>query len=302
MTVAIAFNGGAYGTYLEWVLTTLVSDSKISSPFRKDGSSHDFANRSLNNIHSPEWDSFTKTRNQFSFVRLHPKTEVTDNLNDNLRTILDYTSNLLYIYPDKDSILLNINNNYEKVKGDWWNNKKQTDPVYINDLYTKWDIDPNLPVSDIPLWIKREYLSYNLMPSWFSEVEWYHPDKWYHERCKIITIKNLLFEFESSISKIQKFCNLEFKKSISDLIPYHNEMLSLQKNLNQDAICFKIVNSIIKNIAFDWTDSHLPLPSQAWIQWQLRNSGYEMKCAGIDIFPTNSVQLKKLLYTSNEFI
>jgi predicted nuclease with RNAse H fold len=40
----------------------------------------------------------------------------------------------------------------------------------------------------------------------------------------------------------------------------------------------------------------LPLPSEAWIQWQLRNLGYELRCHGLDMFPTNSVQLRELLY------
>jgi hypothetical protein len=40
----------------------------------------------------------------------------------------------------------------------------------------------------------------------------------------------------------------------------------------------------------------LPLASEAWIQWQLRNLGWEIKCHELDIFPTNSVYLKELLY------
>jgi len=32
------------------------------------------------------------------------------------------------------------------------------------------------------------------------------------------------------------------------------------------------------------------------IQWQLRNQGYEIQCHGLDMFPTNSVQLRKLIY------
>jgi len=41
----------------------------------------------------------------------------------------------------------------------------------------------------------------------------------------------------------------------------------------------------------------LPLPSEVWIQYRLRELGYEIRCHGLDIFPTTSVQLKKLLYT-----
>lgn len=43
-------------------------------------------------------------------------------------------------------------------------------------------------------------------------------------------------------------------------------------------------------------DSHKFCGSEAWIQWQLRNLGYEIQCHGLDKFPTNSVHLHELLY------
>ena len=302
MTIAIAFNGGAYGTYLEWVLTTLTNDLVIQPPFQDNGGSHKFSGNTLHYINAIEWELYTKNPKRPAFVKLHPKTLSSESLFDNLKKILHYADKLLYIYPDKGSVLLNINNNYEKIKGDWWEHKRRNDVTFINNLYSKWEIDPALPLASIPIWIKREFLSYNMMPSWFDEVEWHCPDEWQHTRSKTILIKDLLFNFEKTILDIQQFCHLDFKKSITEMIPYHNTMLSLQKNINQDQLCSDIVKTTVNNIPFDWSEEHLPLPSQAWIQWQLRNLGHEMQCADIDIFPTNSVQLKKLLSISNEFI
>ena len=76
-------------------------------------------------------------------------------------------------------------------------------------------------------------------------------------------------------------------------------MLAAQKNLDQDWLAKEIVYATINNIAFDWSDYHLPIPSQAWIQWQLRNLGYEIQCDKLDKFPTNNVQLTNLLYKVN---
>tara|TARA_R110000822_G_scaffold77479_8_gene186120 strand:+ start:99 stop:1016 length:918 start_codon:yes stop_codon:yes gene_type:complete len=305
MTIAIAYTGGAYGTYLEWVLTTLTTELAIVPPFRETGSSHNFSSKPLRSIHESPWEVYTKNPKQFLFVRLHPKILSTDVLSDNLETILNFSDKLLYVYPDRDFVLATINNIYEKLTSNtsnenWWDHRKRADIDFINKMYHGWDIDSTLPLVDVPNWIKREYLSYNLMPSWFNEVEWYHADEWQHDRSKTILIKDLLFDFEKTILDIQQFCKLDFKKNIAEMIPHHHTMLSLQKNINQDQLCSDIIRTTINDISFDWSNKHLPLPSQAWIQWQLRNLGYEMRCVGIDIFPSNSVQLKKLLYTANE--
>jgi hypothetical protein len=71
-------------------------------------------------------------------------------------------------------------------------------------------------------------------------------------------------------------------------------MLELQQNLLEDQICNRIVQYTINDLDFDWPE--LSLPSQSWIQWELRNQGFEIECHGLDKFPTNSIQLKKLIY------
>ena len=53
------------------------------------------------------------------------------------------------------------------------------------------------------------------------------------------------------------------------------------------------------NFDFSWQEHILPMASQAYIQWQLRNNGFEIRCDGLDNFPNDSVQLKSLLYQPN---
>ena len=38
----IAFQAGAYGSYLRWILYTLLIDKPIQSPFKKKSTSHYF--------------------------------------------------------------------------------------------------------------------------------------------------------------------------------------------------------------------------------------------------------------------
>ena len=295
MTIAIVFNGGSYGTYLEWALTTLTTDIPIVAPLNTNGHSHRFYGNHALNIHSSMWKTVADKEKSFLFVRLHPKTQQHEVLSDNLNQILDVAEKVIYLYPDPGSVLLNVNNFYSKIWEDWWS-VRLLDPIFADNLYSNWPVKRDTPFNQIPDWIKREILSFNLMPAWYGQVEWYHPDQWSHPRCQVVLLNKLLYEFKNTILKIQEFCNLEFKKSIDDMIPYHSTMLSLQKWSTQDQLCNKIINSVLSDQLFDWSDQPLPLPSQSWMQWELRNHRLEIQCNGLDKFPTNSVQLRELLY------
>lgn len=289
----ILYNGGAYGTYLQWVLTTLVSPNEIVSPFTNTGSSHLFNGNHLNTPGSLRWNKTVNQSTFLQFARAHPKIHEDDSITDKINIALESFDQIIYCYPDQKSILLNINNVFSKVWEDWVENRLQ-DPVFAENLYSNWNISPTTSSKDIPTWIIREILSYNLMPSWNREVEWFFPNTWNHQKCKFVFITDLLYNFKKVVTEIQEFCQINFKTDIDQLLPYHTQMLSLQNHLTQDKLCANIIDSVFTSQRMHW-DS-LPLPSQSWIQWQLRNLGYEIKCNGLDIFPTNSVQLQELIY------
>lgn len=290
----ILYNGGAYGTYLEWVLTTLTEVStEISSPLTSTGSSHLFEGNYLGSPNSPKWIRSVEETNFFQFARAHPKVHQEDSIRDKINVSLESFDRIIFCYPDQKSILLNINNAFSKIYKDWLKNRLK-DPVFAENLYANWIIDPVALPKDIPTWIIREMLSYNLIPSWKSEVEWFFPNTYSHPKCKFVFISDLLYNFKKVMLEIQEFCQLDFKTDINELLPHHDQMLSLQKYLNQDELCTNIIDSLITTQPMEW--DNLPIPSQSWIQWQLRNLGYEVRCNGLDIFPTNSVQLQELIY------
>lgn len=290
----ILYNGGAYGTYLEWALTTLTElSTEISSPLTSTGSSHLFEGTHIGSPNFPNWNRDIKKNKCFQFARAHPKINQNDSIKDNISVALTSFDRIIHCYPDQNSILLNINNSFSKIWKDWFKNRLN-DSVFANNLYTNWNINPEPPAECIPPWIIREILSYNLMPSWQSEVEWFLPNTWQHPKCKFVFISDLLYNFKKVILEIQEFCNLEFKRDVNELLEHHNQMLSLQHYLNQDSLCNNIINAILTSQPLSWNS--LPMPSQSWVQWQLRNLGYEIRCDGLDIFPTNSVNLQELLY------
>jgi hypothetical protein len=288
MTVAIAFFPGAYGTYLEWCLTTLTSSGEIIAPFSTNGSSHNFVGNRLTGF--PDWKKFVESKQSTDFVSLHPKIDSQESLSNNLNYICDTAQSMIYLYPDKNSILLCINNWYHKVYKDWWS----TVVSNHENLYKDWPVDQHTNPENIPLWIRREFLSFYMMPMWTDTVEWCHTDCWQHDKGCVITVPELLYDFEKTLQRIESFCRLKYIKPIAHLIPLHTENLKRQQHLNEDTLCAQIINSTIEQKEFSW--NALSLVSESWIQWQLRNLGYEIECHELDIFPTDSVHLREILY------
>lgn len=290
-TIPIVFPGGAYGTYLHWCLDTLTSNGPISKPFTNKGSSHIFRQGHLGSMQG--WNNFVSDLSTDRFVRFHPKTTRNESLSKNLDQICNQATNVIYLYPDHESVLLTINNMFTKIWDNWFDHEFSAglDPLVI---YKNWPVNSEVPVSQLPRWVLREFLSMYLMPAWNDQVEWEHLLHWKRDNCCVVTVTDLLTRFEFTLGRIQKFCQLEYQKNISDLLEYHQINLELQKFLTQDSTCRAIVDSIIGSKLHTWDP--LPLPSEAWVQWQLRNLGYEIQCNSLDTFPTNSVQLKELLY------
>lgn len=294
------FNPGAYGTYLEWLLTTLTTDLPILDPFTERGSSHRFRGNHLLNMQG--WNNYvSKNESVNGFVRFHPRTLNSELLADNLNSILNCVSHCIYLYPDRNSVLLNINNYFDKIWESWWNYQFEN-AIDTKKIYDNWPVDPTTPINEIPVWIQREFLSYYLMPAWYDQVEWYHLDTWHHPRCTIVLIDQLLYDIEHTLLRIQQEIGIAWTKPINDVLPIHKKMLSLQRYVDQDQLCKKIIESTTSKSCkpINWSDFELPLASQSYIQWQLRNLGFEIECQNLDTFPTDSVYLKSILYHNHK--
>lgn len=293
--IPIAYLAGTYGTYLQWCLTNLTDTNELISPFMATGSSHNHTFHNIGHwLEIDQFDEFVKESPTAKFARFHPKIKQQDSASLRLNTVCELVSHMIYIYPDRDSVLLTINNVFTKVWDNYWDSFSIS-TIAKDKIYQNWPVDPNLALSDIPVWIHREFLSLYLMPAWFDQVEWYHPDIWSNPKCCIITVRELLVNFQKTLEKISQYCQIKYARPIEDLLPFHEQNLKNQKYLHHDAVCMNIVQAVIHNKDLSWQP--LSLPSEAWIQWRLRELGYEIRCHGLDIFPTNSVQLKELLYT-----
>ena len=287
--IAIAYNGGAYGTYMHWLLTTLTSHNAITDPFEPNGSSHGFKGQGFGNI-----EQFFVADQLDPIIRVHPKNSQWHSLSENMNKLCD-RRRTIYIYPDENSVVLVVNNWLSKVWSNWWKQQFVTG-LDKNLLYQNWPVDAGTDIDQIPLWIQREFLSHYLMPAWFDQVEWFHPDHWQHPNCLIVSVGDLLRNFETTMHTVLDFLKLETVRTVPELVQFHEKNLSMQKFFGQDCLARCIVDSATEPWDHDWHDIPVPLATQAWIQWQLRNLGWEIRCDGLDIWPGNSVELQKLLY------
>lgn len=291
-TVAIVYQAGAYGTYLEWCLTNLTTGACLDLPFTANGNSHLFEGNAL--LGMPGWRTYLDSGTDHDFVRLHPKKTANENIEKNLVEIAKNCKHVIYLHGDQSTMVLGLNNWFFKIRDhyDWFADLLPAEDQ--QSLFKHWPVANDTVLDDIAPWIKREFLSYYMVPAWAAQFGFYEKFEMILPNTKKITVSNLLFDFENTLNQIKKFCDLEFQKPVSDLLAVHQKNLSLQRHLDQDQVCHAIIDATVNNLSHSWLP--LSLPSESYIQWQLRNLGYEIRCHGLDIFPTNSLQLHELLY------
>lgn len=302
-TVLIVYNGGAYGSYLKWVLQFLITSDKITfDPFSASGDSHKgFDPQECSavqlSLSGPEdWRTYLESDLDFRVASIHPKIKKNDSVKQNIEWFADTTKSVIVLYPSPEVKTLCLNNWVDKVKQDWWDWQVSTGKINLSKISQRWNLPPLTNHTHIPRWIKREFLSYYLLPAWEDQVEWYLPDRIDINRCLLISVSDLLSNFPSVIENIRLFCGLDYQKKPIELLPFHHKMLSLQKNLGQDLLCNQIIHCTLDDKNLDWTDQYLSLTTESLIQYELRQQGFEMYCDGLDKFPTNSVELKKIIY------
>jgi hypothetical protein len=290
MLIAIAYSGGCYGTYLNWVLDTLSHRQDIVSPFTSTGSSHQFS-RQISLTVKQLLDTNS------GLVRVHPKDHSTDSLSQQMNKICEHADSVIYLYPDSDSELLVINNYTSKIWTDWWHTHV-TKTELAHTLRQSWPVELDADIDQVAVWIKREFMSYYLFGSWRSQVEWYHPDRWQHDKCLTVSVWDLLYNFTDTVANIVAFTKMSTQRPVTDLVDYHQTMLSKQQFLEHDHVCKSIVEAVVNDRVYHW--SPLSLVSEAYIQDQLRQKGYHLRCDGLDLFPTDSVTLRTLTYKHHE--
>jgi hypothetical protein len=275
------------------MLQMLFTDHEVYDPGKTNGNSHGLKNSySIND--TDHWIKSPHPVPVDFFFKVHPKTLEHHSLHTNVNKLTDYFGKSILLYPSKNTYLLHSNNFTYKIWKDLWSGPL----AYMdrNNLYENFPVSRETKLENVPIWIVREWLSYNFFNSMNAQLEWFLPDRLKSDKCLIIFIDDLLYNPSDTINRIQEFVNIDFVKPFDTIISHHQTNLSRQQYIYQDSVANTIVESVVNNdIEYNWESKKLTIITEAWIQRELCNKGYNLKCNELNIFPTSTRCLIELL-------
>lgn len=151
-------------------------------------------------------------------------------------------------------------------------------------------------IDDFDIWQLREFLSLFYVENMESEsncwkiIETNNPD------ILFIYIDSLRENFNDTILQISTYFNIEVTDiKRNKLIEVYKIWKTLQKQIDKDLLCDKIVQSILLGKNFDWSNYQLSIIDEAWVQKKLRDNNMDIKCYNLNVFPTNTETLREKL-------
>jgi hypothetical protein len=195
---------------------------------------------------------------------------------------------LIQINSMRDAELVLLFQYYKQAHGSV---QKQTNSLFFNELKNHLDVLGNnyKTINDVPIWAVRE---------WFSL---YYPGQvstWINfnnnlSNTFIIDYKNILHQPVKTIKNIIDFTNKKIYKQQEMIFVAEQWRIKQQYILSVYDRIDNIVEFTTNNIYTTWNE--LNIIAEAIIQSRLRNLGFELKCFGLDEFPTDSLSLYNLL-------
>lgn len=285
-TVPIIFNAGGYGTFVEWCLNYFSGESVVASPFNQSGSSHGFAGHHLMDING--WRSYLQSDQYFKLARLHPKIQETDDIEKNIIEMSSSVDTAIVLYSSAESLLLNLNNKFDKLWDHGWLEHNKS--FFLKNL-EKWGAKS---LDKMEPWEIREFLSFFIVKQHEAESGASIIQNLKSDNIVKIEVRALVGQFESTIKKLLKASNLPCVRDDFDEV--YLKWVATQKHVNKDFIVERIINSVLNESYYDWLEDDLTIVDESIIQMRLRDLHHlEIKCYNLNVFPTNTNDLRKLL-------
>lgn len=152
---------------------------------------------------------------------------------------------------------------------------------------------------------KESFAAHDPVPKWqLREMLSFEHQGYVVDQCqpimdnKIINVpvRHLLHHFQSTIIGLLQDLDLTVMHD-DQFDRIKNEWINYEKFIDVDSLCQHIVSAVLDDQELEWHSDQLDLIDEAHIQYLLRQHRLELRCYGLDTFPTNSVQLKQLLYS-----
>lgn len=161
----------------------------------------------------------------------------------------------------------------------------------IQKLKLNWGLE-SVRIEDAPRWALREFLS-----MWITDcfANGYSTNNYSALTDITITTQDIFANFLPAIHGLCNKLDLQLVVDDSDILKNHTLFLAVQHYHNSQINCNTWVDSVII------TDDDVSSPCQtlfdeAYTQHLFRERGYEIQCDGLNIFPTTSATMKKLIY------
>jgi len=306
--ILIYYQAGAYGTFIEWLLTYL-TDTNIDDqlPFGRAGNSHKFMGNQLNKDHN-SIEQATKTNNS-GFARAHPEVVSVEQINSLFSSVIHIdipSTSKLWIF-NNTMLKININDvNDEQLASlrEW-----EPDILPILNAITIGDCEfaryllltsndqeylkgySVARVNDLKRWQLREIFSF-----------W---DHWMllspNSSCQFnntynITVEDLRDQLPVVIDGLIQRLQLNvISERYAKLDWVWQEWKSRQSEMDRDLVVERYINNVVNSIELIEL-RQFNIFEEAVIQQQLRKLGYEIKCDGLEYLPLRTTELKELLY------
>jgi len=291
--IHIFFVPGMFGSTVEYVIRNHTQEYlPVNGNILPDGSMHSYDKQAHLLSRECIENFFKNSRHIKNIVTttIYPFEDIDfSEIVENFKPYIDSADNCILIHADNLlSAELNLLFYYHKIVNrkktpnglDLFFHNTQHNIVNWNATYQTW--------RDMQPWELRELISFFYL-GWTSK--WI--DSQYQVDSKFLKIKNtdLLYHTESAINQILQFSGLKQTKSLTEFVL--EWQLAQQYIVNEFDLLQQIVEYSVGNLHLEWKS--INIVAEAIVQQRLRALGYEIRCDGLNTFPTDSKTLYNLL-------
>lgn len=291
--IHVFFVPGMFGTSIEYVLRTFSQEhNSINASILPDGSMHSFEKQC-------HWLSVKDIQATYSDVKLKATAISTPiypyedhhlpEILELLVSFIESTDKKILIYSDTvGAAEMNMLFQYHKISVGRLNMGLG---IYFNKVapeYTRW-CSTYTSWQDMQPWELREWLSI-FYPAWIQE--WIVSKDQVDDTFLTMSNREILENPRQSFERMIEHCNLTLDSTGLD--QFVDKWCAAQQYIvGEYNLLIKIVNNTLLGQSISWEP--LNLVAEAIVQQHIRASGYEIRCDGLNTFPTDSKTLYNLL-------
>lgn len=287
--VCIVYSGGTYGTFVEWCLNYFTDKNfPTRLPFTPDGSSHSFVGNQYRTVEQIR--PYVNSALDKPIVRVHLVTDWQSNQAkvSNLKYLYENFNQLIFLYTEASTSIWGLDNKCDKIYRGFLNQDLEKLGTWITQGLKSWDID----LVNIELWQLREFLSSVFLQGYLVETSADQIEMFREQFPKMIfiPIRDLRDSFEKTITQLIGQLGLRLERN--DFEHVYQNWIALQYHRYKDDLIKTIVDSAISGVYYDWSGEKLTIADEAVIQYFLRERGIKLRCWKLNIFPTNTTELR----------